>query len=541
MNTPILNPLPLGTSSFVELRRCGQIYVDKTAQIADLASERAKLYLLRPRRFGKSLLVSTFETLFADGLKHFQGLAIEKCWHDKTYPVAHLDFSSVREFDSIEDFRLQFARMLADAFAPQGFVYAEKDDDAVDSQLARWFDTLPGTSLVLLVDEYDAPLTGCLADLPLFNAVRSEMSKFFGRVKSKDRVFRFVFLTGTTRFNQLGLFSELNQFTDLTLDPACGTLLGYTEEELVQYFSRELDAAAAALGLTREKVVEAMRCHYDGYCFDDEVSTHVYAPWSVLNFLRRPSRGFRDCWISSGGSVSALRQHLATHVLRRPEDYGEEQSVPYDVLDSSVDASELNDLALLAQTGYLTIKRREMDTFFLGYPNREVAAAMATLYSTQLLNEKTLPQIGAGTLVQSLFLGDEKAVLEALNRTFLKMDYQQYPVTDEAVCRSYVLVILGSADMDVLAERRNALGCSDIEFDAGEWHWVMELKFLRENEPKAASDRLLQLAVTQMKARRYGESSHLKLKRLAMVFSQKARSFVRWQVVESEPARSRSA
>ena len=414
MNTPILNPLPLGTSSFVELRRCGQIYVDKTALIAELATERAKFFLLRPRRFGKSLLVSTLETLFADGLKHFQGLAIEKHWHDKTYPVVHLDFSSVREFDSLEDFRLQFARILSDAFAPQGFVYEEKDDDAVDSQLARWLDTLPGTSLVLLVDEYDAPLTACLLDPTLFDAVRREMSKFFGRVKSKDRVFRFVFLTGITRFNQLGLFSELNQFTDLTLDPACGTLLGYTEEELGRYFSRELDAAAATLRLTRDEVVEAMRCHYDGYCFDDEASTHVYAPWSVLNFLRRPSRGFKNYWISSGGSVSALRQYLATHGLRRPEDYGKEQSIPYDVLDSSVDASELNDLALLAQTGYLTIKRREMDTFFLGYPNWEVAATMATLYSTQLLNQKTLPQIGAGALVQSLFWGDEESVFEAL-------------------------------------------------------------------------------------------------------------------------------
>ena len=108
------------------------------------------------------------------------------------------------------------------------------------------------------------------------------------------------------------------------------------------------------------------------------------------------------------------------------------------------------------------------------------------------------------------------------------------------MCRSYILVILGSADIDVLAERRNALGRSDIEFDAGEWHWVMELKFLRENEPEAAADRLLKQAVMQMKARRYGESSHLKLKRLAMVFSQKARSFVRWQAVESEQSRAES-
>lgn len=192
MSNTGLQLLPLGTAGFSILRRRNQIYVDKTAQIYELASKPGKLFLVRPRRFGKSLLVSTLESLFKYGLRDFKGLAIETLWNEKTaYNVVRLDFSEIKNFESLDEFTLSLTSLLVRRFSPLGFVYRESNLFSVTDQLSDWLLTQPQGSLVLLIDEYDAPLTACLNDTDVFNTVRKKLSNFYGTIKSKDDALRF--------------------------------------------------------------------------------------------------------------------------------------------------------------------------------------------------------------------------------------------------------------------------------------------------------------------------------------------------------------
>ena len=221
-----LQPLPIGTSDFSALRSAGQTYVDKTEFVYELASERQKYFLARPRRFGKSLLISTFETLFRDGLKNFEGLKIEKLWKEvKTYSVVRLDFSRLKSTDT-EDFDSLLAEYLSHRFSAVGFTESARGGSILN-QLEAFLKKLPDSSLVVLIDEYDAPLTTVINDQFGFARVREALSAFYALLKSNDRVIRFLFLTGIITFNKLSIFSELNNLNDISLSPRYGSLLGY--------------------------------------------------------------------------------------------------------------------------------------------------------------------------------------------------------------------------------------------------------------------------------------------------------------------------
>ncbi|MGN1209599.1 MAG: AAA family ATPase, partial [Duodenibacillus sp.] len=199
MSSSAVKPLPLGRSDFSALRFRNCIYVDKTDLLCALCGNDDKVLLVRPRRFGKSLLVSAFASLFRHGLREFQGLKIEKTWTDRTYNVVRLDFSLAKDFSSLEQFLAQFNGMLADAVAEAGLVIESAPDDPVGS-----FQTLlsrqPQSSLVLLIDEYDAPLTAHLDNRELFEAVQQQLSRFYAAVKSREGCLRFFFMTGITKF-----------------------------------------------------------------------------------------------------------------------------------------------------------------------------------------------------------------------------------------------------------------------------------------------------------------------------------------------------
>lgn len=274
-----LQSLPLATSDFSELRRNKQIYVDKTALVYALASGRQKLFLARPRRFGKSLLVSTFESLFKYGLRDFKGLAIQNLWKDKnTYQVVRLDFSEVKSFKSAEDFEYRFNALLIASFMPCGFQFSETLPLPIVTQLSSWLKTLPGSSLVLLIDEYDAPLTACLNNRGLFENIRTTLSSFYSILKSNDASLRFFFMTGITNFSKTGIFSELNNLSDISLDCEYGSLLGYTHREVERYFSGYLDNSAKLLGRKRSELFADLTKNYDGFCFERTAKQKVLLP-----------------------------------------------------------------------------------------------------------------------------------------------------------------------------------------------------------------------------------------------------------------------
>ena len=531
MNDTVLAPLPTGTSDFETLRGRGQIYVDKTALIYELASRSEKFFLTRPRRFGKSLLVSTFASLFKNGLKYFSGLAIEKLWKDTTYNVVEIDFSEIKNITGFEDFKKQLNETLESAFKPLGFELDRSSDISLMKQLSAWMKTIASNSVVLLIDEYDSPLTACLGDKALFRSVRTRLASFYATVKANDRCFRFVFMTGIAKFNQTGIFSELNNFSDLSLDPRYGTFLGYSEDDIRTYFSGYLNRASQRLNLSPDDVLDRMRENYDGYCFDQQASTHVYAPWSVMKFLDAPELGFSNYWMKSGGSLTLLEKYLHSHALKSPTEYGEEQAVGCDELDASADFDEISDLVLLTQAGYLTIKRQEIDTFFVSYPNREVAKSMASLYARMLLKKKTVGSVGGQKIKDAVLAGSVEDLFSTVNKTFAAFDYVQHPIKTEKICQTFLLITLTCVGFEVISERHNALGRSDLEWDTNDHHWVIELKFQRRGQDANA---LLADAVRQIRDKNYGASSSKPLIRAAAVFSEEKRAFVGWQDADAD-------
>lgn len=532
--TKALQPLPTGTSDFETLRGRRQIYVDKTALIYELANRTEKFFLTRPRRFGKSLLVSTFASLFRHGLQYFSGLAIENLWKDTTYNVVEIDFSEIKNITSFEDFEKQLSDTLESAFKPIGFERDKTSDIRLIKQLSAWMKTTPANSIVLLIDEYDSPLTACLGNKELFQSVRTRLASFYATVKANDRCFRFVFMTGIAKFNQTGIFSELNNFSDVSLRPDYGKLLGYSEDDINEYFADYLDRAAKKLKLSPDEVLVRMRENYDGYCFDQDVSTHVYAPWSVLKFLDAPNLGFSNYWIESGGTLTLLEKYLHSHALKSPTEYGEEQAVGCDELKASSDFDEISDLVLLTQAGYLTIKRFEIDTFYVSYPNREVAKSMASLYARMLLRQKTVSSAGGQKIKDAVLSGNVEDLFLAVNKTFAAFDYVQHPIKTEKICQTFLLIILTCIGFEVIPERHSALGRSDLEWDTDDAHWVVELKFQRKG---ANADALLTEAVQQIRDRNYGASSSKPLIRAAAVFSEEKRAFVCWQNADLQQCR----
>ena len=521
-----LPALPLGTSDFASLRSQKKIYVDKTALIFQLARRSEKFFLTRPRRFGKSLLVSTFASLFQDGLKDFSGLAIEKLWKDKTYNVVEIDFSEAKNFTDFNDFAQQLDDTLEDAFTPVGFRRDVASNKSLIKQLSAWLKTQPKNSLVLLIDEYDAPQTACLDNPSLFTAVRTQLAKFYAIVKSNDACWRFVFMTGIAKFNQTGIFSELNNFTDISLDPLFAPLLGYTEEDIDRYFAEYVAEAAKALNLPTIELRRQLRENYDGYCFDEMASEHLYAPWSVLQFFTRPSRGFMNYWMESGGKLTFLQKYLHSHALKSPENYAKEQCIFIDDLAGSSDFDGINDLVLLTQAGYLTIKRRDEESFFVGYPDKEVADSLGTLYRRLLLRQQALSSIGAGALAEAVRTGNADLLFDQANHAFAGIDYQQYPITSEKVCQAFLQIFLAGLGFSVVPERHGALGRSDLEIEAPKVHWVLELKFQHKGE---SAEALLAKAVEQITEKQYGATAEKPLVRVAAVFSEEKRQFVSWQ------------
>lgn len=525
-----LRPLPLGTSDFSALRDCNQIYVDKTDLIYQLASKREKFFLSRPRRFGKSLLISTFESLFKDGTKNFQGLKIEQLWkEEKTYQVIRLDFSGIKNFSSPEEFQEKLDIYFSDLMEQQNIRPRVRIEKAGLRNFINWLAIQENNSSVFLIDEYDAPLTACLNDSALFEKVRGTLAEFYSKFKTFDGVIRFMFITGITKFNKVSIFSELNNFSDLTLNPRFGTLLGYTPEETELYFSDYLRKAEKELSIDKESLMLKLIRNYDGFCFDRLAKHRVFAPWSILKFLNEPELGFQNYWFESGGKPSALLQYMKGHILKKPEDYASEKSIRLSDLSGSSSVEGLSDIGLLTQAGYLTIRSVKVNRAFLSYPNEEVSSSMAQLYTEQLLAGSDLAELHAEGITAELARGNVEEVFQLLNKTFLALDYQSYPIKDEASLRYNTQIFLSCFGLEPRVEVHNNKGRSDLEVKAGSFHWVFEFKAVREGE---SSERKLKEAVNQIMSKDYGfQSQNLNLIRVAMVYSIEKRKFVKWQIV----------
>lgn len=509
-----------------------QVYVDKTALIYKLTSNTGFYFLARPRRFGKTLLLRTIQTLFSTGVKEFKGTDIEPLWTDHAYPVVFLNFSSLK-FHSFEQFQRDFILRIRTAFAPRGFVCAGEEGDGFFVSFESWLQEQPTNSMVILIDEYDAPLTSSLHDGKTLDSILQIYEKFFLLLKSCGGQIRFFMATGITRIRHVSLFSAFNNLSDISLEPDYGSLLGYTKEEIQEFFSEHLERARRICGFSsKEALLEKMALHYDGFCFERSASVRVFAPWSVLSFLQTPCADFPSYWVWSAGQPSLLRNYLAKgHDLADPRTYAEPRRINLQRFESEYSYSNFDEEVVLTQAGYLTfVAKSGLDEMIVNYPNLEVAQAWASLYTTELLNSRSLSEAAKVNDLRDVFLNaPAEKIVSVINNVFMALDYQAHPIDKEAYCRSLLQMFLNGVGLAVQVERHNAFGRSDLEFDGTNRHVVFELKMART---EADEERCLAEALEQIESKKYGEPHCGKsLLRIAMVYSVPKRIFSAWKAV----------
>ena len=476
---------------FRDLIDNNRIYVDKTALICQIAKdEKGPYFISRPRRFGKSTLINTLHELFAHGIEKFKGLEIEPLWKDKTYKVIHLDFSTFREVPSNSSFNKEFMDAFKLSLEEAGIEHTKENIDSPANLLKKTLDT--ESEVVLLVDEYDAPLTAVLNDSNEFEDRRKILSNFYLTVKSCDGKFRFIFITGVTYYSHTSIFSAFNNLKDLTLDLRYGALLGYTSEELESYFGEYIDNAVEVLNnkyhterYTHDVVVSELKRNYDGYSFDEEALNHVYNPWSIVNFFDAPVRGFIPYWVASGGATPTF---LVNYLKQGLKKYNSNELQSLLSIDSTVNKdtdslypsieniANIDLFAILYQAGYFCIKTAEDGYFKVGIPNLEVKKA----YSNLLLNQLTRTQDTKLRFIEPfkevLASGNLDRIKELFNTFINEFSYETVKNFNEACFRDVLKLAMLTFNVTASTEVMGACGRADITAEAGEYLYVFELK-----------------------------------------------------------------
>ena len=477
--------------NFRDLIDNNRVYVDKTALICQIAKdEKGPYFISRPRRFGKSTLINTFHELFAHGTERFKGLEIEPLWKDKTYKVIHLDFSTFREVPSNSSFNKEFMDAFKLSLEEAGIEPTKENIDSPANLLKKTLDT--ESEVVLLVDEYDAPLTAVLNDSNEFEDRRKILSNFYMTVKSFQVKFRFIFITGVTYYAHTSIFSAFNNLIDLTLDSDYGALLGYTSEELEKYFSEYIDNAVVTLNkkfpterYTHEKVVEELKRNYDGYSFDEDCMHHVYNPWSILNFLKSPHRGFIPYWVVSGGSTPTF---LVNYLKQGLEKYNADELQSLLQIDSTVNKvssklyptidniAKIDLFAILYQAGYFCIKGVNRKIFQIGIPNLEVKQAYSEIMLRLLTNNNDVQEKFTTSLYDILCENNLDKLKNIFNSFINELSYETVKNFNEACFRDVLKLAMLTFNVTAATEVMGACGRADITAEAGDYLYVFELK-----------------------------------------------------------------
>ena len=403
---------PIGIQSFERIIQEGYVYVDKTDIIYDLTHNGSIYFLSRPRRFGKSLLVSTLENYYSGRKELFRGLAIEKMeteWNE--YPVFHVDFNGSnftkqgilenRIGSYISDWEKQYAL----------------DSGSIETDLGNRFMKVlkaaheqTGRRAVVLVDEYDKPILDVLdVDTNLENNHRNILKAFYSVFKGADKHLQFVLLTGVTKFSQVSVFSGFNQPKDISMDIRYEALCGITQEEIEEYFTEPVSQMAVEYQCTPQEMYKLLKQQYDGYHFSDKL-TDIYNPFSLLNAL--DAKRIKDYWFSTGTPTYLIR--LLNHSHERMNEFTGKYYTPAEFIDYKADVER--PLPMIYQSGYLTIKAydREFNTFLLDFPNNEVKGGFLTMVASSYLQ----PSEETGSWIRSLVVALRKGEVEQVHGLF---------------------------------------------------------------------------------------------------------------------------
>ncbi|RHO75284.1 AAA family ATPase [Parabacteroides sp. AF48-14] len=472
MATSVIRKYPIGIQSFEKLRRGQYIYVDKTDLVYQLATAGNPCFLSRPRRFGKSLLLSTFEAYFLGKKELFTGLAVEQLETEwAVHPVFHLDLNAER-YDSVEELDNMLESQLSRWEQTYGITQPNRSISIRFMDVIREASVQTGRGVVVLIDEYDKPLLRSFHNEELQQQFRNRLTAFYTVLKSADPWLRFVFITGVTKFAQMSVFSELNQLTDISQLPQYATLCGMTRSEIEDSFAPDIEELGRLNNLTTEEVMNKLTRLYDGYRFSEYATEGIYNPFSLLSVMSH--KVFKDYWFSSGTPTFLVKMLKETDYDLRELDGIE---VPSAAL-ISYRANSKEPVPMIYQSGYLTIKSydKEFKTYTLGFPNEEVRYGFLNFvlpFYTPIDSEEGNFYIGK--FVQELRKGDPEAFLTRLRAFFADIPYELNDKTERHYQVVFYLVfkLLGQF---AEAEVRSAKGRADAVVKTADYIYVFEFK-----------------------------------------------------------------
>ena len=512
--------LPIGgVQTFSTLRKEYDVYVDKTMHIYNMATRYKTVFLSRPRRFGKSLLCSTIESLFRNEKELFDGLAVSKTdWEWKQYPVIYLDLSAENYTENgVEKVSIVLNRQLDDVCSNYG-ISMEKSSSIADRfarviiELSMKFD-----KVVVIVDEYDYPLLSTIDQEPLNKRIREELRGFYGVIKQNERYLRFTFITGVTKFAQISMFSGMNQPNDISMDREYCDICGITQEELERYFEPEIEAYADKHG-GRENYLKKLKEYYNGYFFTVE-KVSVYNTYGLLNHFEQ-SADFTPYWSLSGTPSFALKYLEMKHVnIAEIEEAQMEAGNFGNYRDNTVSL-----FPLLYQAGYLTISDYDAKTGYyrLNYPNIEVRKTFAEFLSENYSSaETTLKKSVSVRLVNSLLDGKPDEFMNLLKMYLQKVDYSLSSRITEYYFEFAVSNIINMLGLVCVNEVHTANGRMDSVIFAGDYLYILEFK----------TDKPVEDALWQIEDKDYTliyADSGKKIVKVGVVFSREMRNIVEW-------------
>ena len=533
------------TGSFINFYLNNYIYVDKTKYIRDLI-KLERVFISRPRRFGKSLTLDTIATLFETGVEpYFKGTWIYDKWTEPTYPVLRLNFLDLDKY-SLEHFKQKLNAIIS-SFARD--INVKNYEEKVEPEDTIYFllDELrkEKRQIVILIDEYDCQMTANINNETLYKQFQEKIKSFYATIKNKWPI-KFLGITGVTRLKDVEIFSIGSDIRDITNASAYSQMIGFTRDEIKKYYIDYLKLASSYENNCNvdevnddnlESLLDRLAKNYDGYCFDEFYKKKVFSTWSVNSFFQSIIENkfvdFGDYWYDNGGLPSILVNYLKTHKLNSLDYVEKDKTITIKVNDfkNPTSLTSINQNVLMCQTGYLTLRSPVYSKGFmtLGIPNSEVYNALLSLMALNIFDDTKLENVNEQILSQSKDVGE---IIELFNTVLNTVSYDNYPISSEAVVQQLLYMYLKGICNSVSAELHSSKGRADLVIESDNRRIVFEFKYAK-NEIEAKVK--LSKAIEQIKTRDYGNivPKKAELLRIAAVFNAdpKVRAFTEYHEV----------
>ena len=512
---------PIGIQDFESLRKDGYVYIDKTERIYQLVTTGRYYFLSRPRRFGKSMLLSTLEAYFSGKKELFKGLAIERLEKNWTrYPILHLDLNT-EKYDCKESLENVLNRTLLKWEQAYGTGPGETSLSLRFLGVVERAAEKTGQRVVILIDEYDKPMLQAIGNDELQQEYRSTLKAFYSVLKTQDRYIKFALLTGVTKFGKVSVFSDLNNLQDISMDEQYFDICGITEKELWTTFPRQIVELATHNGMSAEECDGMLRRRYDGYHFCHENTPGIYNPFSLLNTFAK--KRFGDYWFETGTPTFLVE-------LLKKTDYPLEdlqtEEVTADILNS-IEMMDTNPVPVIYQSGYLTIKGYdpEFRMYRLGFPNEEVEKGFVNYllpFYTPL--QKNKGEFFVRNFVRDLRTGNVDGFMERFEAMFADGNYQ-VAGDMELYFQNCMFVISKMLGFYTEVEHNTSHGRIDLLIKTADYIYILELKL------NGTADEALQ----QIERRQYAApfaADQRKLFKLGINFSTQTRKIEEWKLGE---------